>query len=72
MQRLGTLLVKLGVMGQQPGQGILPVRGGRPRQAGAEKAVQGRVTHVLLAVALDPLIEMTGTSGWVHRRFLWI
>ena len=72
MQRLGTLLVQRCVMGQQPGQRILPVRAGWPRQTGAEEAVQGRVTHVLLAVTLEPLIEMTSTSGWVHQRFLWI
>ena len=72
VQCLGTLLVQRCVMGQQPGQRILPVRGGRPRQTGAEETVQGRVTHVLLAVTLEPLIEMTSTSGWVHRRFLWI
>ena len=57
--------------GSRPASGSLPVRGGRPCQAGAESRA-GPVTHVLLAVALEPLIEMTGTSGWVHRRFLRI
>ncbi|ABK39788.1 hypothetical protein AHA_2126 [Aeromonas hydrophila subsp. hydrophila ATCC 7966] len=72
VQRVAALLIQLGVMGQQTGQRGLPVRGIRPDQAGTQKAVQRRVGHVLPTVGLDPLIEMTGTSGWIHRQFLWI
>ncbi len=71
-QRLGAFFIQLGVMGQQTGQRGLPVRGIRPDQASTQKAVQRRVGHVLPTVGLDPLIEMTGTSGWIHRQFLWI
>ncbi len=69
---LATLFIQLGVMGQQTSQRGLPVRGIRPDQTGTQKAVQSGISHRLLAVGLDPLIEMTGTSGWVHRQFLWI
>ncbi len=72
VQRIAALLIQLGVMGQQTGQRGLPVRGIRPDQASAQKAVQRRVGHVPPTVGLDPLIEMTGTSGWIHRQFLWI
>ncbi|MNC71459.1 hypothetical protein D3C75_1223860 [compost metagenome] len=71
-QRRRTRFIQLDLMGQQTGQRCLPVGGLRPHQTGTEKAVQGRVAHVLSAVVLDPLIEMTGSSGWIHRRFLWI
>ena len=54
MQRLGTLLVQRRIMRQQAGQRILPVGGYGPRQTGAQEAVQGGVTHLLLAVGLDP------------------
>ena len=64
--------IQLGILFQQTSQRALPVRAFRPHQTSTEKTVQGRVGHVLIAVALDPLIEMTGTSGWIHRQFLWI